>query len=423
MKLKAVIGAGYGDEGKGLMTDYFCKELALQGNKVLNIKVNGGAQAGHTVCRLENGYKHWVFRQYGSGTFAGADTCLSETFMLNIEELLKERKALKEIYNIENKVYINKNCRVTLPIHILINRYVEGVRDRSHKKHGTCGLGIYETFHMNEDIEDVTLQKVINWFIHHSMNDFVQELNGISKSYLEYRRSEMYDKDQIRMNDIEFKNILDKASRATYELADYLGDLARAKDIVLINSEDETIKKGKYTAVVFECAQGLELDMDNKVNYPHLTPSHTGLVSVNQLIKNNEQLNSADRLETCFVTRSYKTKHGAGLYVEADNTIDKQYSLYDRTNNKNEYQGSIRYGTLAIGKMKRLMLEQAEWFKQNTDMGLDTSVSVTHLDQTNDGLLTSHGRIEAEDINKELFGADKSLYRSYGEKASDIIKD
>ena len=88
MNIKAVIGAGSGDEGKGLMTDYFCRNA--HDNKVLNIKVNGGAQAGHTVCALDNGeYKHWVFRQYGSGTFAGADTYLLNTFMVNIDELLK----------------------------------------------------------------------------------------------------------------------------------------------------------------------------------------------------------------------------------------------------------------------------------------------------------------------------------------------
>ena len=51
MIIKTVTGAGYGDEGKGLMTDYFCDKL--HDDKVLNVKVNGGAQAGHTVCRLD----------------------------------------------------------------------------------------------------------------------------------------------------------------------------------------------------------------------------------------------------------------------------------------------------------------------------------------------------------------------------------
>ena len=47
-QIKVVIGANFGDEGKGLITDYFCKRLSENGS-VLNIRFNGGAQAGHTV--------------------------------------------------------------------------------------------------------------------------------------------------------------------------------------------------------------------------------------------------------------------------------------------------------------------------------------------------------------------------------------
>ena len=43
-QIKVVIGANFGDEGKGLMTDYFCKRLSESGS-VLNIRFNGGAPA------------------------------------------------------------------------------------------------------------------------------------------------------------------------------------------------------------------------------------------------------------------------------------------------------------------------------------------------------------------------------------------
>ena len=64
----AVIGANFGDEGKGLMTDLFCR----LGGSVINIRSNGGAQAGHTVC-TRDGKRH-VFSHIGSGSFAGADS-------------------------------------------------------------------------------------------------------------------------------------------------------------------------------------------------------------------------------------------------------------------------------------------------------------------------------------------------------------
>ena len=52
--IRAVIGKGFGDEGKGLVTDLYCSKSP----NALVIKHNGGAQAGHTV---ETGGKRFVF--------------------------------------------------------------------------------------------------------------------------------------------------------------------------------------------------------------------------------------------------------------------------------------------------------------------------------------------------------------------------
>ena len=63
MRVKAIIGANYGDEGKGLATDY------LTGPDSLVVRFNGGAQAGHTVC-TPSGQRH-VFSHIGAGSFRG----------------------------------------------------------------------------------------------------------------------------------------------------------------------------------------------------------------------------------------------------------------------------------------------------------------------------------------------------------------
>ena len=73
----AVIGAGYGDEGKGLFTDYF----ANQHNDSIICRSNGGAQAGHTVV-TPNGIRH-VFSHLGAGSFSDKPTFLSEHFICN----------------------------------------------------------------------------------------------------------------------------------------------------------------------------------------------------------------------------------------------------------------------------------------------------------------------------------------------------
>ena len=61
-KIKIVIGANFGDEGKGLITDFFSYCLPT-----LVVMSNGGAQRGHTVDTADG--KHHVFKHFGSGTF------------------------------------------------------------------------------------------------------------------------------------------------------------------------------------------------------------------------------------------------------------------------------------------------------------------------------------------------------------------
>ena len=90
MIARIVIGANFGDEGKGLVTDYLCS----QGAGVV-VRFNGGAQAGHTVVTPE-GERH-VFRHFGSGTFLGVPTFLSQFFVCNPILFFEERKQLIDL--------------------------------------------------------------------------------------------------------------------------------------------------------------------------------------------------------------------------------------------------------------------------------------------------------------------------------------
>ena len=80
--IRIVIGANFGDEGKGLMTDYYAAQAAEQKKTAIVVLSNGGAQRGHTVVTC--GGKRHVFHHFGSGTYAGADTYLPEKYIVNI---------------------------------------------------------------------------------------------------------------------------------------------------------------------------------------------------------------------------------------------------------------------------------------------------------------------------------------------------
>lgn len=426
IEMYAVIGAGYGDEGKGLMTDYFCGlNNKNKNDKVLNIKVNGGAQAGHTVCRIdsiETGYKHTVFKQYGSGTFVGADTLLLDTFMLNIDELLKEKFFLEEIYFNNTKMLISRGCRVTLPIHVHINRFIEDTRT---KKHGSCGLGIYETFHMNNEFRQFTVNDLLEVYKTKDDQRFIEYFNKLSLEYIKLREKELKEKEGITLSKNDKDNILNKVTIENNRLLHSLTDLIKMDNIVFIDSLEQAIEKFDYTRLVFECSQGLELDQFDTRNFPHLTPSSTGVMNIVKELNRNKLTQGAN-MEICFVTRSYKTKHGAGLFVEQDDEVMTQFGLYDRTNQPNQYQGILKYGRLNIGRLKRLIFKQQDYLESCLDKSTNNivkySLAITHLDQTNGLVLESSGNEKYTNYTASKLNIGTETYISFGEKATDISK-
>ena len=142
MKSYAVIGANWGDEGKGLITDYLCRQV----ENPLVIRYNGGAQAGHTVVTPE-GNKH-IFSHFGSGTFTGAPTFLSKYFIVNPILFRKEYNSIEENITKNPIVVVSPDCIITTPFDMMINQAIEEKRNKN--RHGSCGYGIFETIHRNK---------------------------------------------------------------------------------------------------------------------------------------------------------------------------------------------------------------------------------------------------------------------------------
>ena len=116
--VKIVVGANFGDEGKGLMTDYFS---SISSNSIV-VRFNGGAQAGHTVVTPDD--KRHVFSHFGSGTFNKVPTYLSEYFICNPTLYKKEFLELKEC-GIKPMVHFAHDCMFSNPFDMLINQIVE----------------------------------------------------------------------------------------------------------------------------------------------------------------------------------------------------------------------------------------------------------------------------------------------------------
>jgi len=135
-----VIGLGFGDEGKGLTTDYLC----LHHPDALVVRFSGGHNAGHTVA-LPDGQRH-VFSSFGSGTFRGNASYWSSYCTLYPSALLVEYAALKKL-NISPRLFLDARTMITTPYDLAYNQAVEMIN-----KHGSCGVGVGPTIERNESL-------------------------------------------------------------------------------------------------------------------------------------------------------------------------------------------------------------------------------------------------------------------------------
>ena len=387
----AVIGANFGDEGKGLMTDWFCRQYP----GALNVRTNGGAQAGHTVCTPQ-GDRH-VFSHFGAGSFAEADTYLSEFFSVNPMLFQKERTdpALKL-----GKIYADRSYAVTLPCDMLLNQFAE--RGRGEFRHGSCGIGIYETL------------------LRSKKSEFCIRFGDISdipecRRILADRMREIHEK--YCVNRAKELGIRGDAFTALFELINNECVIENyIDDLITMLSQCVLTTSGileQYETVVFEGAQGLLLDMDRRDYFPHLTPSNTGMKNILALLQSVPQCPT----EICYITRSFFTRHGAGRFDTESSQLAEKYGLYDKTNAPNEFQGAFRYGWFDQSAFAESLKLDRKYVPDYAKI----SAAVTHLDMSGGAVLLEQGE-ESPELIRKLADAVK-LYKVCGETADDVTAE
>lgn len=311
-RISVVIGANYGDEGKGHFTDY------LAGPDAMVVRFNGGAQAGHTV-KTPAGRRH-VFHHFGSGVFRGSPTFLSKHFLVNPMFFREEHELLKDQIP---QVIIDPMALVSTPFDMMINQLLE--QKRGNMKHGSCGLGINETV-----IRSAT--RPVRW----------EDLDG------DYPIEAILE--QIRMIWIPRRLAELKIEPSELPFLDNPGiRRAWARDIDYMNKNSRTLMWGQAMKererIVFEGAQGLMLD-EYSPDFPHVTRSRTGLTNVLQILSES---GTREQIDVYYVTRPYLTRHGAGPL--RNELVGKPYDeIQDRTNIANPHQGSLRFAWLDVDK-------------------------------------------------------------------------
>ena len=115
--VKAVVGANWGDEGKGKITDMLAKEADII------IRFQGGANAGHTIV---NNYGKFALHTLPSGVFYDHTTSIiGNGVALNVPLLFKEVNELVEKGVPRPKLLISDRAQIVMPYHILFDQYEE----------------------------------------------------------------------------------------------------------------------------------------------------------------------------------------------------------------------------------------------------------------------------------------------------------
>ena len=339
MKVQVVIGANYGDEGKGLVSGCLAREADKNNEKTLTVFYNGTTQRAHT-------FEGEVHRSMAAGTKYGSDTYYHEQFVIDPIS----------IWILQAKPIINGNCRVILPCDVLKNRQLE--QDRGAARHGSCGFGLFEAVKRCKNPEDDL-----------RMYELLDAFNS-------YRK---------------IKRILTKYRTPDDELYN-LSNFMMAVNFIVKHSKvcefGEAIKN--YDTVIFEGGQGLLLDQNNKDDFPHLTPSSTGSFYI------SKDINKLDvEPELFYVSRSYMTRHGAGPMESECRKEDINSDIIDNTNVDNEWQGSLRFGKINTETLKERILQDSSLYNRKK-----LNLVLTQLNYTNNKILTTEGY---KSINKPSF--------------------
>ena len=115
--VKAVVGANWGDEGKGKITDMMAEDADII------IRFQGGANAGHTIV---NDYGKFALHSLPSGVFYGHTTSIiGNGVALNIPVLCNEIKSLTDRGVPKPKILVSDRAQMVMPYHILFDQYEE----------------------------------------------------------------------------------------------------------------------------------------------------------------------------------------------------------------------------------------------------------------------------------------------------------
>ncbi|MGN0151599.1 MAG: adenylosuccinate synthase [Wujia sp.] len=192
--VQAVVGANWGDEGKGKITDMLAEKADII------VRFQGGANAGHTIV---NNYGKFALHTLPSGVFYDHTTSIiGNGVALNIPVLFNEIKSITDKNVPMPKILVSDRAQMVMPYHVLFDAYEEerlagksfgstksGIAPFYSDKYAKIGFQVSELFDeaaLREKIERVIVQK--NILLEHLYHKPLLDADEIFDTLMEYKK-------------------------------------------------------------------------------------------------------------------------------------------------------------------------------------------------------------------------------------------
>ncbi|MBQ1407053.1 MAG: adenylosuccinate synthase [Eubacterium sp.] len=276
---KAIVGANWGDEGKGKITDVLAEHADIV------VRFQGGSNAGHTI---KNKYGKFSLHMLPSGVFVEGATCIiGSGVALNIPKLIEEIKSITDRDVPAPNLLVSDRAHVVMPYHILQDTYEEA--RLAGKAYGSTKSGIAPCY--SDKYAKIGFQVNELFMPEEALRDRVNNVCTIKNTLFKY----LYN-----MPEIDPDELYDTIVSYREMIRPYMCDTSRFLH--------QAIKEGKE--ILLEGQLGTMKDMDHGI-YPMVTSSHTiaGYASPGAGIPPYEIK------DVIVVTKAYSSSVGGGDFV------------------------------------------------------------------------------------------------------------
>ena len=275
--VRAIVGANWGDEGKGKITDMFAQKADIV------IRFQGGANAGHTII---NEHGRFALHLLPSGIFNENTVCIiGNGVALDIHKFIQELEGIKKA-GLNPKLLVSERCQILMPYHIKLDEYEEarlgkaafgsttsGIAPLCAEKYSKIGIQVNELF--DDDLLKAKLKNICT-------------LKNLTLKYVYHKP--LLDEEELYATCMEYKKEIEPFVCDTHT---YIQNALKAGKEILLEGQLGTLK-----------------DPDFGI-YPMVTSSSTlaGYGCVGAGIPANQIK------DIVVVTKAYSSAVGAGEFV------------------------------------------------------------------------------------------------------------